>query len=530
MSGGTNPMQAVLIPGNIRQQYLPFVLKPDSNLNANIKDNRDLTDGPQFFSFRNKKADQYKAGFGRLNICPSVMRSPEFGLYFNKDISNKLLYDYDSKDPITIDSFFNQLPGIQIREFQVDSKLDQFINLFFELFQSAKGLFKEFKLSDLVGVGNTAARSRWFDMIGEVLTTCWDYCTGQGKFINGPNMFFKDDDGTSRWSLEGAVDKALSGLKSAVANNLSPSMNLDTYLMDFPFQMYYRLQSCTSTNIYELPYIGDQIWSTDGNDGWKDADFGLKDLTGGGKEQGMAGKILNMITGFGDTIDRIRINYMPKWDPTGGGKCDSIAIQFDLFNDTAEAALKNFIFVNTIVPNNLWMQYGMFKHSPCLYDVKIEGLKRMFLCSGNFSVKSNGLLRTPSPKWIQDLCQKHANDGGGGKIAGCWDAQAFINDIIDHNLIKIPDVYTVEMTFTSLIPSNFNTFLFNYSKNSKIELYTNNEAHIPSVVGDALRSIKTDLNDEIKKVTDKGNTEIANIRAEEEKNNKKNGGGNSVLK
>jgi hypothetical protein len=86
------------------------------------------------------------------------------------------------------------------------------------------------------------------------------------------------------------------------------------------------------------------------------------------------------------------------------------------------------------------------------------------------------------------------------------------------------------MTFTSLIPSNFNTFLFNYSKNSKIELYTNNEAHIPSVVGDALRSIKTDLNDEIKKVTDKGNTEIANIRAEEEKNNKKNGGGNSVLK
>jgi hypothetical protein len=40
----------------------------------------------------------------------------------------------------------------------------------------------------------------------------------------------------------------------------------------------------------------------------------------------MAGKILNMITGFGDTIDRIRINYMPKWDPTGGGKCDSIAI------------------------------------------------------------------------------------------------------------------------------------------------------------------------------------------------------------
>lgn len=52
------------------------------------------------------------------------MRSPEFGLLFNKDISNQLLYDYDSTNPITIDSFFNQLPGMQIREFQVDAKLD----------------------------------------------------------------------------------------------------------------------------------------------------------------------------------------------------------------------------------------------------------------------------------------------------------------------------------------------------------------------------------------------------------------------
>ena len=39
-------------------------------------------------------------------------------MFFNKDISNKLLYDYNSKkEPITIDSFLNQLPGMQIREF-----------------------------------------------------------------------------------------------------------------------------------------------------------------------------------------------------------------------------------------------------------------------------------------------------------------------------------------------------------------------------------------------------------------------------
>jgi hypothetical protein len=73
------------------------------------------------------------------------------------------------------------------------------------------------------------------------------------------------------------------------------------------------------------------------------------------KKDSMLGKVLNMVTGFGDIIDRVRINYMPRWDPTGSGKCEQIGFSFDLFNDTMDAALKNFIFVNTIIPNNLWM-------------------------------------------------------------------------------------------------------------------------------------------------------------------------------
>lgn len=126
----------------------------------------------------------------------------------------------------------------------------------------------------------------------------------------------------------------------------------------------------------------------------------LKDLTSGGGSGGdgggMMSKVISMFTGgWGDIINRAKINYMPKWDPTGNGSLESITVTFDLFNDTAEAAMKNFIFVNTIIPNNLWMQYGMLKHSPCLYDVKIDGMKRMFLCSGKFGVKSNGLMRTP---------------------------------------------------------------------------------------------------------------------------------------
>ena len=43
---GAGVTQWVSIAGNIKQQYLPFVLKPKSNLNGNINGNRELTDGP----------------------------------------------------------------------------------------------------------------------------------------------------------------------------------------------------------------------------------------------------------------------------------------------------------------------------------------------------------------------------------------------------------------------------------------------------------------------------------------------------
>lgn len=43
---GAGIMQWISIAGNIKQQYLPFVLRPGSNLNSNINGDRELTDGP----------------------------------------------------------------------------------------------------------------------------------------------------------------------------------------------------------------------------------------------------------------------------------------------------------------------------------------------------------------------------------------------------------------------------------------------------------------------------------------------------
>jgi len=47
-------------------------------------------------------------------------------------------------------------------------------------------------------------------------------------------------------------------------------------------------------------------------------------------------------------------------------------------------------------------------------------------------------------------------------------SEVFLNAIISENLIKIPDVYHVELTFESLLPDNFNNYLFKYSHNSNI--------------------------------------------------------------
>lgn len=85
--------------------------------------------GAQYFSFRNRNKSKYKAGFGRLQVCPSSLTNVNFGSYVNEDISFKTLYGEISKknrtkSALVVDDIFNALPGVQIREFLPDTKLD----------------------------------------------------------------------------------------------------------------------------------------------------------------------------------------------------------------------------------------------------------------------------------------------------------------------------------------------------------------------------------------------------------------------
>ena len=70
----------------------------------------------------------------------------------------------------------------------------------------------------------------------------------------------------------------------------------------------------------------------------------------------IVGELANMVLG------NIGINYMPWWNAESGSKvaAPEMTVKFVLFNDNVDRALANFIFVNTIVPGNKWIQYNMF--------------------------------------------------------------------------------------------------------------------------------------------------------------------------
>lgn len=123
---------------------------------------------------------------------------------------------------------------------------------------------------------------------------------------------------------------------------------IDKSILKMPYMFYYRLMSATSTNIYEVPYNGKMILESQGGGFSKS---GLGDLST--SENTFLGTMINW---FGKNI---RTNITPTWD----GPQDTptkIDIDFTLYNDDIKSAMKNFIFVNTIVPNNKWLQYHIF--------------------------------------------------------------------------------------------------------------------------------------------------------------------------
>ena len=476
------------IPGNIKQLYLPFVLDPSNPAlsipikyenSANGADHLAVeTSGwTQYFSFSPHKIeasgeacsidgttyDDIKNG-GLLHIAPYSLYHKEF-LAVNDDISYSLLYNQHLNDSLKISDILDSIPSIEIREYLQDAKL----NMVFDLFQP---------------FGNG---------MSDGLTS------GENDRNNGEYNPFKNlsEFGKKVWNFIKAITSNFGEIMTASASPYMTSIDSEfdtllddnstsSYVMKFPYMLYYRLMSTTTTNIYNIPYNGSVLYESQGGGFSKG---GLGGLTADGKS--IFGQFVNW---FGKNI---RINTTPTWDgpqdvPT------KVDIDFSLYNDSLDGALKNFIFVNTIVPNNKWIQYHCFQHAPCLYDIKINGINRLFMCQGEFKVESKGTLRRPSDLFLEILSGKFTNDKFG----------MLSDDLKANDIIRIPDIYDVHMTFTSLLPNNFNNFLFaNYANKHIPELLVGTEMRQDSF----LNPIASELGNIIKDVWTKTNSDYGPI-------------------
>lgn len=447
-------MSVVLIPGNIKQRMLPVQLQPGTGINSDSYENSQAVGSakPQLFSFRTNSKQEFDGPFGRLTICPST-----FASYVKNDAAFQYLFKYDAKtgkvDPskdITAASIFDSLPCIQIREFLPDTRLEQALNVFNLILQKLRTVFTKTK-EDSKTTGNTASTETdkseqkndtesFFTKIKETTNWAIDYMTGGTT----PN-FITDMDG----ELKGAASPVLNYKEDSYKN----------YIMRFPYMLYYLFQSSVTTNIYEVPCSLDQYLQSSGHEGWQEG--GRLDFVSGLGALGSLGKVASSILG------NVSVNYLPFWDSSSGSSTaePDITIQFDLYNDTILAAVYNYIFVTTLIGNNRWIQYNVFQHSSSLYDVKIEGRQRLFACSANFKVTCKGLMRDIPETLAQLFGQKKFKNSA---------YPAFDKDILTSKLIKIPDIFTVEMTFKSLLPANFNNFIFSYVYNNQMLKHPSN--------------------------------------------------------
>jgi len=193
---------------------------------------------------------------------------------------------YITQEPLTFDDILNRIPCVSIREYIPDSRLNQAWNLFTSL------------LTPIMKLGKTIAKS------GEMMSMI-EYAL---KYICGmtePSMWNDPLGKDSSYEKERRYPFSSYDLGRLEANGISKD-HLN-YVMKFPYWMYYLLQTCTTTNIYDIPAISDdkKIISSNGQAGW--SENGDLDIFGK--------KIFGIDTGIvGKLIGHVGVNFLPFWD------------------------------------------------------------------------------------------------------------------------------------------------------------------------------------------------------------------------
>lgn len=423
--GFKGAMESLKIPLNLKSAYRPFVLDPNSDL-CTIQENAAGAKGPpQVFTYRRHPwigilPSSWGNGLGTLNTA------------INNDISMKLIYGMDASGKVSNKSvglghLLQHIPMVQIREYQQDSKLNQLFSLLGgikEGFDAGSGAATSGNsLSDtLSSLGNNA--KKWWK------TFKW--------IILNPDTFVKE--------LIGPLETNF----PMMCNKNDPKTYMS--VIQVPNILYYRMISSLTLNIFELPFSGEFVREANGHGGWASKKFG--DFKGLGNTG-----IFSLLDKALDFVgSNIKVSMTPTWDGAAEEEGTTIEFTVNLFNDSINSACVNFILVNTLLPGMMFSQYHIFQMSPSLFDIKVDGLGRYFMCSGSVKVEYKGVLRTPSPKIIENLATKYKNP------MYSFDA----NYLRESGMVKIPDVYQITLQFKSLLPNSFNNYIYQHCANKPI--------------------------------------------------------------
>ncbi len=191
----------------------------------------------------------------------------------------------------------------------------------------------------------------------------------------------------------------------------------DLYYRKMPEFFTFKIPQTSVNNVYELPLTNvDKIMSVNGDFGWHG--------------DGILKNMLDFAKGF------VNIPFQPFFMPTAQGSSNypSITVRFALFNDTIEHAKDNYRFIHTIIPWNMWVQWGLITMPPVIYEVRPTCGMKLKWCTADMNISFHGAMREVNSGW---------KDAAG-------------------DIVTVPDVYIFNCTFRSLLDSNFNQYILSF--------------------------------------------------------------------
>lgn len=274
-----------------------------------------------------------------------------------------------------------------------------------------------------------------------------------------------DEDATPK-TPEEALKDTTNKREGIRARHLVPENKGDyeSAILTTPIDIYKTFFSGRYIKEYNIPYTGDEYIAAKGQTGWSNEATGA--LT-------HINAIINIVANFLP----MDMPLIPDWSPDKIEDYININTEFTLYNDTFSHLLKNFKFINAIVPGAFWLQMSYKKVSPNLFGVEIPGVLKLYFASMNITITQVGMRRKISDEKLLNQLRfgVPAQDSSISAIS------------------LFPDAWKVVIDLNSIIPNNLNVYLDYNMRNTGITLDKTNRNKIDDVMKKGTEAIHNSI-------------------------------------